>query len=366
MTVFANVFNRIVRNKLQIALIIVLPAVFLIMIALSMSSRDNSLNSGIVDKDRTSYTSILIHNLGTETNLKEINEDDIRGLLVNSKLDYAIVIPEGFTEDLIKGKEVVLEGYYLKESIRSLPIQKYVENFINSSRQISSASKGNEKNFYAGMEAYKNGVMMKYSVVKDVNREKSYMTFGMMVMFMLMSSILFTTLLLTDKENKTFYRSISAPVSVKSYMLQNIMAFVLISILQATTIFIVLKTVVGLYMGDSAIKLYLFFTIASLVCVSFGIAVSSMSKSVMQACFAGLFIIFPMTFLGGCWWRNELSIDLIRNIGKFTPVYWIMEGVNKLLNEQSLQAIAGEVLMLLIFSSLLFFLGTWRKEDVAK
>ena len=365
MTVFLNITKRIMKSKLQFLAILIVPAIFLIMISLSSKSEINDLKLGIIDNDKTQYTSKLTDNLKDKATFVNVNESDIKDYILNSKLDYALVINKDFTNDLIQGKEVQPTGYFLKESVRSYPLQKYVEDYIEASKTIAKASQGEEAKFYKGLEYFKNGINLNFVPIKEIDRNRSYLTLGMMLMFMMMSSVFFTTLILSDKENKTFYRSISAPITLINYMLQTVSAFFIICTIQVTFIFIALKVVVGIYLGDSILQMYILFMLISLICVSMGVAISSVSKSVVQACFTGLLIILPMTFLGGCWWKNAMSPDLIRLVGRFTPTYWVMESINKLLNGQNISSIAGEILIILIFVTVFFFFGTWRREDIA-
>jgi ABC-2 type transport system permease protein len=203
-------------------------------------------------------------------------------------------------------------------------------------------------------------------VLTGIERQKSYFTLGIFLEIILMTTLIFTTLILTDKGNKTFYRTLTAPVSLRRYMFQNILSFLLVSVIQVTIVFIGFKGLIGIYMGNSILNMFLLFLTASLLSVSMGVAVSSISKSVLQASFTGLFITLCMTLIGGTLWEHETATALMNTIGKFTPVYWIMDGVSKLLKEQGLFAISGDILIILLFAMVFFFLGTWRKEDIAK
>ncbi len=366
MTVFFNIIKRIMKSKLLFISILIVPALFLILISQSTKSDLDNIKISIVNKDTSEFTSRLIDNLKEKATYIEGTEEAIRDKILNEKLDYALVIPENFTANLISGKTVKAEGYFHKESVRSLSLQRYIDGYIQAATSIAKVSNGDETTFYKAVEAFKSGIGMDFTTVNEIDRNQSYSTLGMMLMFMLMSSVFFTTLVLTDKENRTFYRSISAPISLVNYMFQTILAFIVVSVIQVTFIFVALKSIVGIYMGASIISMYLLFILISLVCVSIGVAISSVSKHVVQACFSGLMLIFPMTFLGGCWWENTMSPDILRRIGQFTPVYWIMEGINKLLNDKSLLSITKEMAILSIFVFVFFFFATWRKEDVAK
>jgi len=367
MTIFFNNLRRIFKKKLQVLVILILPAILLTLVSSSIMANKPILKIGIIDLDKTDYTTILTNRLSLQTNSKEVTQDQIQNELINSNVDYVLVIEKGFTARLLKGEDVEAKGYYLKGSIQSLPVKNYVDSYFSSAKRIAKASGGDEQRFYDGMKISNDAnLQLDYKVLTGFERHKSYFTLGVLLQIILMTTIMFTTLILTDKENMTFHRTLNAPVSLRSYMFQNILSFFIVSVIQATIVFIVFKGLIGIYMGNSIINMFLLFLTASVLSVSLGVAVSSISKSVIQASFIGLFITFCMTLIGGALWEHETATNLMNTIGKFTPVYWIMDGVSKLLKEQGLFAISGDILIILLFSMVFFFLGTWRKEDIAK
>lgn len=366
MTVFYNNIYRIFKSKLQVLLIVVFPMIILLIVAL-MATTKPSLKVGIIDDDKTNFTAQLTAMLESQAMVKGVPKDKIQDELSNATVDYIIVIQKNFTKNLLNGDSELIKGYYLKDSAKSLPLQKYLESFITAAEQIAVASDGSQSKFTKGMEAYANSALeLDEHVLAEVDRQKSYGTLGIFLLFMLLTTVVFTTLILTDKENKTFYRSITAPITLRSYMLQNALSFLLVSVIQISVVLTVLKVFLGIYLGKSFLEMYLLFLAASVLCVSFGVAVSSKAHSIIQAIFTGLFIAFPLSFLGGCWWNNDTSTGIIKIVGKFTPLYWIMDGVDKLLNEQSFSSIGINFLIVLLFATFLFFFGTWRREDVAE
>ena len=367
MTIFFNNLRRIFKKKLQVLVILILPAILLTLVSTSIMANKPILKIGTIDLDKTDYTTMLTNHLSLQTNSKEVTQDQIQNELVNSKVDYVVVLDKGFTERLIKGEDVEAKGYYLKDSIQSLPVQNYVDSYFSSAKRIAQVSGGDEQRFNEGLKISNDAdLQLDYKMLTGIERQKSYVTLGVFLEIILMTTVIFTTLILTDKENKTIYRTLTAPVSLRRYMFQNILSFLLVSIIQVTIGFGVLKGFIGIYMGDSILNMFLLVLTASVLAVSVGVAVSSISKSVIQASFTGLFIAFFMGTLGGTIWEHETATELLNTIGKFTPVYWIMDGVSKLLKEQGLFAISGDILIILLFAMVFFFLGTWRKEDIAK
>lgn len=367
MTIFFNNFRRIFKKKLQVLVILILPAILLTLVSTSIMANKPIVKIGIIDLDKTNYTTTLTNQLALQTDSKEVTQDQIQNELVNSKVDYVVVLDKGFTERLIKGEDVEAKGYYLKDSIQALPVQNYLDSYFSSAKRIAQAAGGDEQRFNEGLKISKDAdLQLDYKILTGIERQKSYVTLGIFLEIILMTTVIFTTLILTDKANKTIYRTLTAPVSLRRYMFQNILSFLLVSIIQVTIGFGVLKGCLGIYMGDSSLNMFLLVLTASVLAVSIGVAVSSMSKSVIQASFTGLFIAFFMGTLGGTLWEHETATVLLNTIGKFTPVYWIMDGVSKLLKDRGLFAISGDILIILLFALVFFFLGTWRKEDIAK
>ena len=367
MTILFNTLRRIFKNKLQFFVIVILPGIILILVSSSIMANKPILKIGIIDLDKTDYTTTLTNRLSLQTNIKEVTQDQIQNDLFNSKVDYVVVIEKGFTARLLKGEDVAAKGYYLKGSIQSLPVQNYVDSYFSSAKRIAQASGGDIQRFYEGLKISNDAdLQLEYKLLTGIERSKSYITLGVFIEIILITMLMFTTLILTDKGNKTFYRTLTAPVSLRSYMFQNILSFLIVSVIQVTIAFIACKGLIGIYMGNSILNMFLLLITTSVLAVSIGIAVSSISKSLLQASFTGIFITFCMSLIGGVLWEHETATNLMNTIGKFTPVYWLMDGVSKLLKEQGLFAISGNILLVLLFAMVFFFLGTWRKEDIAK
>lgn len=308
MTIFFNNLRRIFKKRVQVLVIFILPAILLTLVSSSIMANKPILKIGIIDQDKTDYTTILTNRLSLQTNFKEVTQDQIQNDLITSKVNYVVVIEKGFTARLLKGEAVEAKGYYLKDSIQSLPVQRYVDSYFSSAKRIAKASGGDEQRFNEGMNISNNAdLQVDYNVLTGIERLKSYTALGVFLEIILMTTVIFTTLILTDKANKTVYRTLTAPVSLRRYMFQNILSFLLVSVIQVTIGFAVLKSVIGIYMGASTLNMFLLILTASVLVVSIGVAVSSISKSVIQASFIGLFGTFCITLMGGAMWEHETA-----------------------------------------------------------
>jgi len=367
MIITTNNFRRMFKKKLAILLIVLIPALLLLLANSSVFSGDKKLKVGISDQDQTALTAQLTAKLADQTRIKPLPAEEIPNELFNSKIDYALVVEKGFTAKLLTGEDVALKGYYLRDAVQTLPVQKYVDTYITSAKEIARTAGKGEQEFYESLQLFNNSrTQFDYQVIRADEKQKSYYILGAVLEIILVTTLMLTTLIQSDRENKTFVRTLIAPVTLRSYMFQNVLSFLLVAVIQVTLIFVLLKYIIGIYLGSSVWLMYLLYLSAAVLAVSLGVAVNAFTRNVVQASFTGIFISFLLVTLGGSLWEHEQATALLRNIGKFTPAYWIMEGVSKVLKGEGLLAVGGDIGLVLLFALVFFLLGTWKKEDVAR
>jgi len=359
MIIFINSLKRLLKSKVQIAVLLVIPFIPIIPIALNTSANVEKFNVGIVDNDNTRFSKAFIQNIKANLNIVKITQSDIKNDLNNSKLDYVLVIPHNYTYDIINLKDKKIIGYEKKNSDCSGVIGGIISSFVYPAKNIARKTLGNNMAFYESIKRIPKANLMN-KVSKDASGK--LVVWGMVIQFVMFSSIFASTLILSDKKNKTFYRSLNAPISLKNYMLQTTLSFIVISIVQIIVLTLVIVHGFGVYPGKSIFNMLGLLTIISLVSVSFGIAVSTISNDVTKAVASGIGIITVMAMLGGCWGMSPSS-GVIKNISKVLPTTWAMEAVKKIVNNDNFTSIGKEAVILLAFTAVFFLLGTWRKSE---
>lgn len=364
MSIFTVNIKRILKSKVQLFFLILFP---LMMMSMSVLEVKPTLKAAVIDKDGTKLTALLAKEMGTVATLVTIQEENLQKELMGLTADYVLVVDKGFTEGIIRGESPRVQGYYVEESNLSLPIKSFVESFLHNGKLMAQAARHDEAAFYQALNIYQAGSMtMKYEEAVDPQYQNSRAAFGFMAVSMLYASMVTAMLILMNKSNRTFYRTLAAPIRIRSYMLQNAASFIVIAIIQIVVLFAVLKFGFGLYMGPSVLQMVLLFVVFALVSVALGITISAHAKSIVQACILGICTIPPMAMLGGAYFPMDNVPDAIKALAQFVPVTWAMQAVDKLLREQSFAAIAGDLAVLIVFAAIFFLLGTLRKTDLAK
>ena len=364
MTIFTNNLKRLYRDKFTLIVMLVLPIIF---IAFSMFALGGgtSLNVAIIDNDNTKLTSVFKESLTRSTELVEFKEEDIKEKLISGKLNYAIKIEEGFTQKLIQGMDVKLQTYSLKETNTSASTKFLAESFINSSKNIAVAAKGSEEEFYRGLELYMSDIVSAdYRSIENTEndtKDNTLISLGFMIMFMLFMSTNAATLVLEDKQLKTYGRVLSSPVSSRSYFMQNLLSYIAIMLTQVCAIFFILGFIFKANLGPSVGSLLVLFAVFALTAVALGMAISSFSKDLMQDNAMSYLITIPMCMLGGCFWPLEIMPKALQQLSNFTPVTWVLKASEKLIYGSSLNAIGSEIAVLLLFALVFLIVGSNKR-----
>ncbi|MFJ7724947.1 ABC transporter permease [Neobacillus sp. NPDC097160] len=365
MTIFVNTLKRIFRNKVQIFFILLFPLAFM---SLGFIGQEQTVKVAVIDHDHTKFTADLVRNLKTKAEIRDVKEENISNDLKILKVDYVVVIEKGFTDDLIQGKDGGITSYSVKESNFSKPVSAFLEQWLNHAKMVVEAAQHNPDSFYTEFTNYDQhgAIQLDHKLAVNEGAERTRSVLGYLIISMLYTSLIVGLFIIFNKNNHTLYRTLTAPVKIKTYMLQIVSSFLCVSFIQISFVLLILKYVYKLYLGSAGFSIFVLLLLFSLVTVSFGVAISSISKNIIQACLIGICLVAPLAMLGGAYFPLEFAPDIIKTLSNFTPVSWVITGIEKLLQGQSLFALGKEVLILIVFSFIFFLLGTFRKADIAK
>ncbi|SHK61694.1 ABC-2 type transport system permease protein [Clostridium cavendishii DSM 21758] len=361
MNIFKMTLKRLLRDRVQLILMVIVPILPLIPVSASADVKNTPINIGIVDNDKSELSQLFKSNLDNEFKTIPIKEDEINNSLYNSRVKAVIVIPNGYMKSVRIGDMLKIKGLYIEGEDVSYLVNGYINNFNNKLLSISAVCKSD--NELVDKFEKLNSSLVKLNSIKEfkINKEKSRAAFGIMIQFIMFSSILASTLLLKDKEEKIFFRNLSAPISVRRYLFETILSFFTIGILQLSILLLVSKFFLKLYIGDSYLNMFIYMSIVTLMASALGLAISSHMKTIIQALGFGIIITTLLTALGGGW--GFLPKGILLNISKLTPIYWSLDGVNILLNNTRLEGVVNNIFIMILFTILFLLVGMWKKGD---
>lgn len=361
MSIFMYTLKRLGRNKIQLLFIFLFPILFM---CLSFVGQIPTVKIGWVDHDQSELTKVLRTQLEDKGKLTVISEEEINDKLKGLHLDYVIVMQEQFTEDILQGNMDGVTVYSIEESNYSAPIHAYVQGWIQHVSSIAQASGGDRSVFEQGLHQYAQMDAVKIETPSTNSEMFSRIRSltGYLVIALLYTAMITSLYLLMNRNNYTMYRSMLSQVSLRQYLLQTTLAFICVNWLQIS---IALSLIYLLYGNEVITDLWsiaaLLF-VFSFVTVAFGSAVAMLCKTVVQACLVGIAIIAPMAMLGGAYFPLDSAPEVMIKMGQFSPVSWIITGIEEVLQGATIFSLGKEVLILLLFAIVFFLIGLIRKE----
>lgn len=368
MIIFGNRWKRLFRSRLTLLLVLGFPPLMISFLFGLGSSSAEPITLGLVDQDRTELTYQLEEVMKGQALVIHLEEKEMTAALADNRIDVALVVENGFTEDLLKRRNLPIYSISIQNSHRSIPLGMTAENLIRAAEHLAQKSEGDETLFYRSLGKYRQGPL-RLEVIHASGADPMRSNFAVGSMGILGLNMLFLGIhtamhILKDRENKTFYRVMISPMPQWSYMLQSILCFFLILLVQITGVFLISHYGLEMYLGANTKAVFAVMTVFAMVCVAFGIAVVALTKTTKQAATTASLLLTPMAMLGGMLWPREIMPEILQRVGWFLPTTWMMEAVGKVVDNGALLDAAWEVAILLLFALVFFLLGSWRRTDM--
>ena len=367
MTIFKATLKRLFREKLNILFLIVLPLIFMI-IAFSGSNGTAPLKVTVIDNDKTTVTEDIISNLKDKAEINFNGEDTIQDNLINNEIDYAIVIPEAYTKELINGGNPIIKTYEAKEGNTSTAIKASLNNYINILKTFAKNSNGDEDKFFNALKNYSEGsYKMSYASVDkgEGNKSKTDTAMAFIVLNLLFSATAATNIILKDREKNVFTRLFTTPMTRFKYIFQSLLSFLVITFVQITLYFLAFKYIFKFNLGDSPLSLYILFLIFGVFTISLGVFITTHAKDLRVSGTISTLVILPFAMLGGCFWPRDIMPTVLNNISKVIPTTWINSSNSNVLYGATLGNEINTIILLLGISLILLGLSSYKLKNKA-
>lgn len=183
-----------------------------------------------------------------------------------------------------------------------------------------------------------------------------YQYFGILLLFV---GIRLTTLLMEDRKKGLIKKLSVTPVSHLNYLVQNLLAFTIILIIQC-----IIMVSGGLLAGHELYKpfwLLLLFVCFSITSMSMALAWITFFKRKDASFLTFMSLIFVMVLLGGLMIPVQIFPEILRNLAYVFPTYWLAEGLEWIrLGDET-----GDILLingvLLLYGIIFIIIGSSKK-----
>ncbi|GAB6926593.1 ABC transporter permease [Paenibacillus sp. JCM 10914] len=360
---FRSTFKNVKSWLLYLGLPVVAAALAML---LHGSSGESEFRVGIVNHDSgAAITQEAIDFVGQmdAVNVSMISDADIHEELDAGDLDMVIVFPAAFSEALRQGNPLPIDLH----SVEGVGVTDYLKSslnqFIDNRTAIAVASQGDAAVFDAMVENY---VQQTYSFTAEqvedqsIHHNRAKQTIGYLLILMLFASASLSGIILKEKENRTYFRMLTTPISGSTYVFSNTLLNLFIMILQVVFTLMILTLVFRVDPGISILGLLFILTLFAFVAIGFSLVIVAFAKTTMEATGLQALLFIPTSLLAGCLFPLELMPDFMERIAYFMPQYWVLDTIDRLQLGQSWSSLSLNLVILLAFALTLLVVAIYK------
>ena len=265
----------------------------------------------------------------------------------------ALVINEGFQNDIQKGNSITIGQIKVKddtfiltlqESVRSLIIKmagskkvaEVTANFISAQKPVNKEEI--EKLAYKNvMDSWKFKNPLKVtSTVANTNKNSGYdamkhSMIGFTIFFSMYTMVFSIGTILSDKQYKTWERMLTSPVSMTSILGGTMIVSFLVGIIQMVVLIVGGKYLIGIDWGESIAGIMMVTTVFVFTVTSMGLMLSGIVKTQAQLGAMTPVILTSTSMLGGCMWPLEIvNNKVLLFLAELTPQKWAIQGMENI------------------------------------
>jgi ABC-2 type transport system permease protein len=184
---------------------------------------------------------------------------------------------------------------------------------------------------------------------------------GQAMMFLLFALSGGAAAFFDEKNSGIFQRLLASPVTRAHLLWSRFSYGVLIGLVQLIVLFGAGQLMFGVDVTGHLGLLIVVCAAAAAACTAFGMLIAAFSPNAQAANGLATLLVLTMSATGGAWFPISLMPEFMQTIGKFTIVYWSMEGFSQVLwAEDSLVQLLPTVGILLAAAAGVMALAVWR------
>lgn len=363
--VIKTILKRMFKKPSSFFLYLILPIAVSIGMYLLFNLEDHDkTNITVVDADQTMLSRSLIGNFeGTDGfDISHVHLSYLHQHMMDTGTSLAYIIPSGFEKAILAGEKPALEILSVGDQ-DTIWLDEILSAHVDTLMMMAEASNFQKKQLYENIYQLKDGrVNYESALIQDEAKKKSVTvrTFGNYMVVLLISTFTIPFQILNEKRQGTFARIGMSPIHPKSYIFANIIANVLVMMVQVGVVLLTLKFILGAVFFVNPFIIYLILILFALCGISLGVFIAAYSKNTNAAgAFMGI-IVSPSCMIAGCLWPIEFMPEYMQKIAYITPHRWTLDAISTIQANQNIVEILPHLLVVLSFTLLFFLIAVYK------
>jgi len=354
------------RKRSNLILYLGLPVAGILFSLLIYSGNgQGGLRVGIVNEDGAEIAAGTVSFIQSLDNVKveNVTEDQMKKQLAAGKLDSGLVLQKGYSDSVLAGEP----GHIAIQSLKGAQVTAYMKamlyNYIDNLAAVGKISAGDSSKFKQLYEDYQGqdfhlttGTVTDTSVMVAMSSQ----SIGFLIMFMMMSSINLSELILKGREDRTYFRVMSSPITPRIFVISNTIVNFIVMLVQIGCTLAFIKYVFKLDTGLPMPQLFGLLALFALISVGISLSIVAFSKSSGMSGALQNLIVTPTCLLAGCFFPIDIMPSFLRRIADFLPQHWTLQTIKQLQEGDSFTSIWFNLLVLGGFIVVFFLLASYK------
>ncbi|GIM28531.1 ABC transporter permease [Clostridium polyendosporum] len=344
---------------------LIIPVLIILAFMKLLSNGSGNLNVGLVDRDNTASSKVITDSLkGISTvNVVNINEDKKKESLIQRDTFLIITIPNGFEEGLLVNKIKNIDITVGEDNNLSKMVRSILNIQIKNVSDLAIGASGDKDKYYQMLNGYKIGdLKINTQSLKDLayGYQATQSSIGFLLYYLMIRAIMVSAIIIKERDNNTYSRIFTAPVSSLQYLLGNILANIILLSIQVLITLVSLQYILKLNTGVEMLPMFILMMLIVLVAVAFGILAIALFENSQTYNMVTNLILTGTAMFSGCFVPIKLLPEKVQNISFFTPQRWVLDGIEKMQNGNSFSALGLNMVILLAFAVAFFLIAAYK------
>lgn len=320
-------FLQIKRNKALPRMVVVLPFVALALFPLVANFEIKNVNLAVVDHDRSSFSTRLIHKVNSSGNFRLVNlphhyEEALEDV-EQDRADIVLEIPADFEKDLIRegNSKVMISANTvngMKGGLGSGYLISIITDFAGELRD-RFLPHGN------ALAIPKAEIVPHYSFNPLLEYKYTMIPAIMMMMLAMIVGFLPALNIVGEKEKGTIEQMNVTPVNRMVIILSKLIPYWIMGFIVLTICFLVAWLFYGMIAVGSYALIYLYAAVFTLAFSGFGLMISNYASTIQQGMFIMFFFVISFIFLSGLYTPVSSMPQWTQTISYLSPLRYMVE-----------------------------------------
>ena len=349
-------FRQIFRNKIILAMIVVMPAIQLMILPLAADYEVKNINIAIVDNDRSPYSQKLVSTITASGyfRLTEYNDSFNQAFrfIEEDEADLILEIPGGFERSLIReGEEKLFVAVNAINGVKANLGGSYLSTIIKHFNKEIRLDLMPDSRFSQTPTIE----IVSANWFNDLLNYRVFMVPGILAILVTMIGGFLSCLnIVKEKEIGTIEQINVTPIKKHHFILGKLIPFWVLGNVVFSIGLLISWLIYGIVPLGNLFVLYGFIGVYLLCVLGLGLLISTFCETQQQAMFIMFFFMMVFILMGGLFTSIDSMPEWAQIISRLNPVSYLISVMRMvILKGSGLMDILGHLLITLVFAVVL-------------